>query len=247
MATLSPVSQRPLPIRELLVPSTSHQGSKDGNESGRLPLLKFISRFSREDGENVVFWLHKIEAQFLIYDVAAKNKVYNASRYIYGKAPKYYMYLTTVNDGIASYWKDFRHALISRYHHPAAREKILRHKLEAIHFKGIHRYCQEFRTVEAQVYDMAFLDRLNDFLRKPPLEASLHIRNAAGDTRDMEVVYRLACQWATNVRSTLGSTILRGIRIPATPPHKPCLLILIYLWRRKPTKTKWTPMKNWTS
>ena len=48
---------------------------------------------------------------------------------------------------------------------------------------------------------MAFPDRLSNFLGKLPQEAALYIRNAVNDTKDMEVVYRLARQWSTNVRS----------------------------------------------
>jgi len=58
-------------------------------------------------------------------------------------------------------------------------------------------YCEKFRQVEAQMYDMAFLDRLGNFLAELPQEGALHIRNAVGDTKEMEVVYRLARQWAT--------------------------------------------------
>ena len=68
----------------------------------------------------------------------------------------------------------------------------------------MNEYCEEFRALEAQIYDMAFADRLNNFLQKLPVEGALYIRNAARDTRDMEVIYRIAREWATNVRSTIG-------------------------------------------
>ena len=199
MATLSPVPKRPLPIRELSVPPTLQQGSNNSVE-GRLPLSTLLPRFKGHDGENVIFWLHQIEVLFVTYNVSDKNKVYNTTIYIDGEAQKFYMYLVTVNDGKVPTWKEFRHAFISRYHHPAAREDILRQKLDAVPFKGTHHmteYCEEFRALEAQIYDMAFADRLNYFLRKLPVEASLYIHNAASDTRDMEVIYRLARQYAT--------------------------------------------------
>ena len=50
---------------------------------------------------------------------------------------------------------------------------------------------------------MAFPDRLTKFLIKLPQEAAMFIRNADLSSKDMEVVYRLARTWATNVRSTV--------------------------------------------
>ena len=141
-----------------------------------------------------------------MYSVLEKNKVYNTTKYLDGEAQKFYMYLVTVNDGKVPTWKEFRHALISRYHHPSSREDILRQKLLAVPFKGAQRmneYCEDFRALEAQIYDMAFADRLNNFLQKLPVEGALYIRNAARDTRDMEVIYRIAREWATNVCSTI--------------------------------------------
>ena len=87
-----------------------------------------------------------------------------------------------------------------------AREEILRHKLAMVRFKGTQRmaeYCEQFRHYEAQIYDMAFPDRLTIFLGKLPQEAAMFIRNADLGAKDMEVVYRLARTWATNVRSTV--------------------------------------------
>ena len=75
-----------------------------------------------------------------------------------------------------------------------------------VDFYGPHRmleYCERFRAIEAQIYDMAFIDRLKAFLGKFPREAALHIRNSVGDAKEMEVAYRLARQWATNVRSII--------------------------------------------
>ncbi|TMI78296.1 MAG: hypothetical protein E6H10_17355 [Bacteroidetes bacterium] len=237
-ATLSPAPQRPLPIRELSVsPAPTQQGTSN---DGRLPLSALLPRFKGHDSENVIFWLHEMECLFVMYNVHDKNKVYNATRYIDGEAQKFYMYLVTVNDGKVPTWKEFRHALISRYHHPTSREDILRHKLSAIQFKGTQRmteYCEEFRALEAQIYDMAFADRLNNFLSKLTIEASLYIRNAANDTRDMEVIYRLARQWATNVRSTITSTTRR--RIHTQPNHQPRLLRSIPAHTvKKPDKDK---------
>jgi len=64
-------------------------------------------------------------------------------------------------------------------------------------------YCEKFREVEAQIYNMAFLDRLGSFLAKLPQEGALHIHNVIGDTKEMEVVHHLAQQWATNVHTSI--------------------------------------------
>jgi len=59
-------------------------------------------------------------------------------------------------------------------------------------------YCEEFRFIESQIYDMAFPDRLLNFSKSIPVELALHIRNSDLQSKDMEVVYQLARQWATS-------------------------------------------------
>jgi len=163
-------------------------------------------KFKGRDGENVLFWLHQLEIFFVLYRVLDDHKTFNASQCISGEAGEFYLYLITMNDGNDPSWKEFRHAYISRYHNPTAREEILRHKLAMVRFKGtqhMSEYCEQFHHYEAQIYDMAFPDRLTVFLSKLPQEAAMFIRNADLNTKDMEVVYRLARTWAMNVRSTV--------------------------------------------
>ena len=59
-------------------------------------------------------------------------------------------------------------------------------------------YCEEFRLIESQIYDMAFTDRVLNFSKPIPVELALHIRNSNLRSKDMEVVYQLARQWATS-------------------------------------------------
>src|ERR1700737_1451567 len=85
------------------------------------------------------------------------------------------------------------------------RATLLRDKLDALHYRGPHHmpeFCEKFRQIESQIYDMAFPDRLNYFLKKlHPLEAAMHIQNQESlRSEDMEVVYQLARQWAINAR-----------------------------------------------
>jgi len=63
-------------------------------------------------------------------------------------------------------------------------------------------FCEKFRLIESQIYEMAFSDRLGYFVDKlRPAEAAMHIRNADSiRSKDMEVVYQLARQWAANSR-----------------------------------------------
>jgi len=195
-----------LPIRELsAAPSTIPSSGDIDNHIGRIPHLR-PPYFKGRDGEDVLFWLHQLEVFFVLYHVNDKHKTFNASQCIQGEAGKFYLYLITRNDGKPLLWEEFRHAFISRYHNPMAREEILRHKLAMIKFKGTQRmaeYCEQFRHYEAQIYDMAFADRVSIFLNKLPQEAALFIRNADLASKDMEVVYRLARTWATNVRATV--------------------------------------------
>jgi len=202
----SPVQSGSLPIRELSAPPSLGTPQNGETALGRIPHLK-PPKFKGRDGENVLFWLHQMEVFFVLFRVADEYKTYNASQCIGGEAGNFYIYLITANDGQAPTWNQLRHAFLSRYHNPSAREEILRHKLNMVEFKAPHRmseYCEKFRELEAQIYDMAFIDRLNAFLYKLPREAALHIRNSVGDAKEMEVAYRLARQWATNVRSTVN-------------------------------------------
>ena len=50
---------------------------------------------------------------------------------------------------------------------------------------------------------MAFTDRLNYLLAKIPSDIAMHIRNQGSlHSKDMEIVYQLAWQWATNPWTT---------------------------------------------
>ena len=54
---------------------------------------------------------------------------------------------------------------------------------------------------------MAFPDRLRSFLKHLPSEIALHIKNANLSTEDMEIVYQMARQWATNAKTTKSMPI----------------------------------------
>jgi hypothetical protein len=126
-------------------------------------------------------------------------KVPAASSLVEGDAGNFYYYLLVSNSGITPTWKQFRHALLQKYENATARQDLLRAKLRKIRFGGTSQmieYCEEFRAIESQVYDMAFPDRLYWFTKRLPKEAELYIRDIDLRSTDMEVVYQAARQWA---------------------------------------------------
>ena len=51
-------------------------------------------------------------------------------------------------------------------------------------------YCEKFGLIESKIYDIAFLDRFNNFLKTLPSEAAMHIRNQVTiRSEDMEIFY----------------------------------------------------------
>jgi len=82
------------------------------------------------------------------------------------------------------------------------RATLLHDKLEALRYRGpqhMPEYCKKFRLIGSQIYEMAFTDHLNYFLKKFPPETVMHIQNQDSlRSEDMEVVYQLARQWAIN-------------------------------------------------
>ena len=98
----------------------------------------------------------------------------------------------------------FEHAFLQKYERPSMRSLMLRDKLNALRYRGpqsMPDYCEQFRQIEMQILDMAFPDRLSNFTDKLyPREAAMHIHNQDLRSKDMEVVYQLARQWAINAR-----------------------------------------------
>jgi hypothetical protein len=73
-------------------------------------------------------------------------------------------------------------------------------------------YCTAFRTIEQQVQDMTFEDKLRNFLKPLPLNGRLHIKLMYLGAKDMDTVYQAACQWAHAFEET------RNLR-PLHPRH----------------------------
>jgi len=171
----------------------------NGNTSGiKLPV------FHGEDGENVVAWLHQAERFFKLKGTPEDQKVDLISFSLEDDAQSFFHYCYISNNCVELTWPEFQHAFRQKYEAPETRPTLLRDKLKALRYNGPHDmpdYCERFRRHEAQIYDMAFTDRLDYFLAKIPTEAAMHIRNQGSlRSKDMEVVYQLARQWAINAR-----------------------------------------------
>src|ERR1700694_1154215 len=179
-------------------------------------------KFRGKDGENVLSWLHKVENWFLMNGIAEDFKVPAVSSLVAGDADNFYYYLATRNDGTSPNWKEFRPAFIQKYENATARRDLLRQKLRTIKYSGhshMAEYCEEYRTIEAQIYDMAFTDRLYFFSLHLPNEVALYLQDIDIRSEDMEVVYQAARQWAAR-RTTYKSDKSQN----PLNPHKPKLL-----------------------
>ena len=171
-----------------------------GNTSG----VK-LSSFHGEDGENVVAWLQQAERFFRLKNTPDEKKVDLITFSLEGGASTFYHYCFVSNNRVELTWQEFIHAFRRKYDNPRMRANLLRDKLELLRYRGPQHmpdFCEKFRLIESQIYDMAFTDRLNYFLKKlHPPEVAMHIQNQDSlRSEDMEVVYQLARQWAVNAR-----------------------------------------------
>jgi transposase InsO family protein len=150
-------------------------------------------------------WLYELDNYFLLTNIKEKQKVATATMGLRDDAKTFAYYLVVSNHGMPLPWYDFRSQFVTKYENSKIRGLLLRQKLDAIQYHGPDRmaeYCEEFRKLEAQIYDMAFVDRVKAFVSKiHPPQAATHILNGATVQEEkMEFVYQLARQWATNYR-----------------------------------------------
>ena len=73
---------------------------------------------------------------------------------------------------------------------------LLRDKLKALHYHESFRmtkFCERFQFIEIQIYDMTFLDRIDNFIEKLyPSEVAMHIKNINFLYHEnMEMIYQL--------------------------------------------------------
>ena len=194
----------PPPVREMTGFTTASGAFIPNGESSRLPGIK-VPKFRGEEGENVMAWLYELDSYFLLANVKEHQKVATVTMGLRGDARTFAYYLVVTNKGLPLPWHDFRLEFINKYENAETRGLLLRQQLNTVRYHGPDRmveYCEEFRKIEAQIYDMAFLDRVQAFVSKiHPPQAATHILNAETlQNGRMEFVYQLARQWATNYR-----------------------------------------------
>ena len=217
--TTSGVSREPSPLPPItpsengrnpavIIRSPTHERTALLNESAsnapianvRVPGIKLTKFYGNED-ENVLAWLHSVKQFFKLNGVTEENKVATASSALRKGAKSFFYYLVVTNQYKDPSWRVFEREFIAKYENAAARGDFLRDKLQRVRYHGISKmaeYCEEFRSIESQIYDMAFSDRLLNFSRPIPPELAMHLRNSDLRSKDMEVVYQLARQWATS-------------------------------------------------
>ena len=161
--------------------------------------------FHGKDGENVIAWLDQAERYFRLKNTHDDRKVDLASFALEDDAKSFFHYCFIRNNRIELTWPEFKHAFKQKYDVPLTRDSLLRQKLKALHCRRPERdmpdYCEKFREIESQIYRMEFPDRLDYFLEKLPSAAAMQIRSLESlRSRDMEIVYQAARQWAINAR-----------------------------------------------
>jgi hypothetical protein len=199
-----PPPAHPNPARETTAFTFATAETAASALGGQVSGVKLPS-FHGKDGENVVAWIHQAERFFRLKNTAEDRKVDLASFSLLDDAQHFFHYCFVKNNEVDLTWDELKHALRQKYEVPRMRATLLRDKLDALHYRGPHHmpeFCEKFRQIESQIYDMAFPDRLNYFLKKlHPPEAAMHIQNQESlRSEDMEVVYQLARQWAINAR-----------------------------------------------
>jgi len=197
---LVPPAPPPPPLRETTAFTLAETASALGGGTSGIKLPVFEGR----DGENVIAWLHQAERFFKLKNTPDDRKVDLISFSLDGEAQSFFYYCFVRNNYVELTWPEFQHAFRQKYEAPQMRATLLRDKLDALRYHGPQHmpdYCEKFRLIESQIYDMAFIDRLDKFLKKLPPELAMHIRNQSSiRSEDMEVVYQLARQWAINAR-----------------------------------------------
>jgi hypothetical protein len=123
-----------------------------------------------------------------------------------------------------STWEEFREELIAKFERGSVREDPLRQKLRSIRFTGIRNmedFCTKFPSLEMQLLNMAFPDRLYIFTEYLPRELHMHIRDSKVAT--MEDVYSSAKEWVAHRNIDVSSNFGNANTKPKSnkPSFKP--------------------------
>src|SRR6202451_4640737 len=199
-----PLQPAPPPVREQTAFTFATANTAATIPGGGISGIR-IPKFLGKDGEDVGAWIRQLERYFRLKNTLEERKVDLATFGLEFGSQYFYEHCYKLNNEIQLTWDEFQHAFRQKYERPRMRATLLRDKLKSLRYRGPHHmpdYCESFRQIETQIYDMAFPDRLEYFLEKlyPP-EAAMHIQNQDSlRSQDMEVVYQLARQWAVNAR-----------------------------------------------
>src|SRR2546423_47076 len=103
------------------------------------------------------------------------------------------------NRGEILSWPEFKVVMRKRYEKPAICSELLYQKLDNIRFDSTPQraeFCTKFRSIEQQIFNMSFDNRLCAFLQPLPMKCRLHIKLNAARTKDIEECYQVAREWA---------------------------------------------------
>src|ERR1700685_593445 len=198
-----PLQPAPPPVREQTAFTFATANTAATIPGGGISGIR-IPKFLGKDGEDVGAWIRQLERYFRLKNTLDERKVDLATFGLEFGSQYFYEHCYKLNNEVQLTWDEFQHAFRQKYERPRMRATLLRDKLKSLRYRGPQHmpdYCESFRQIETQIYDMAFPDRLSNFTDKLyPREAAMHIHNQDLRSKDMEVVYQLARQWAINAR-----------------------------------------------
>jgi hypothetical protein len=166
---LPPVPSRPRGNEETAITSATEGSTAFVSGGGDVSGIK-LRPFRGRDGENVVSWLNQAEQFFEFENIAEDLKVAVVSFFLKDTARHFHHYCFVRNNNIELTSPEFQDAFRRKFEVPPhIRGRRLREKLRDLPFDGprhMFDYCEKFRQIESQIYDMAFPDRLDYFLEK---------------------------------------------------------------------------------
>ena len=168
--------------------------------NGKIPNLR-LQHFRGRDLDNVRAWLHMVNQQFMVYDIPEHKKVLLVAQALRGDAFTFYYYLVSSDNNVDPSWKVFQEEFTRKYDNTEARSNQLRYQLASTKYHGTHgmsEYIERFRSIEAQIHDMHFCDRVLNFIRPFPHELRTLVLNSDLSYKDMDISYQIARDWAAS-------------------------------------------------
>ena len=162
------------------------------------------TKYSGSYKENLEQWLHLLEIYFANNGVPPERKSGIFVTFLTGEALSFYFHLLRLSESDSLEWPALRQAYKERFESSLPRIQYLRQALDRVRYKGIDRmfeYCQTFRDVEVQIFNMTFIERLERFTRPLPSDCIMHIYNGIPELfkkENMEIAYQAARLWSTN-------------------------------------------------